>query len=57
MAPAMGTVLAAMQGDRFPIMHPVLGLIGYSNAPQPRQQVGWKFKKKTYYLFIGVGLD
>uniref|UniRef100_A0A915MBT4 Uncharacterized protein n=1 Tax=Meloidogyne javanica TaxID=6303 RepID=A0A915MBT4_MELJA len=40
MAPAMGTVLAAMQGDRFPIMHPVLGLIGYSNAPQPRQQVG-----------------
>jgi len=40
MAPAMGTVLAAMQGDRFPIMHPVLGLIGYSNAPQPGQQMG-----------------
>uniref|UniRef100_A0A1I8C040 Glucuronosyltransferase n=1 Tax=Meloidogyne hapla TaxID=6305 RepID=A0A1I8C040_MELHA len=27
MAPAMGTVLAAVQGDRYPIMHPVLGLI------------------------------
>uniref|UniRef100_A0A1I8C0Z2 Uncharacterized protein n=1 Tax=Meloidogyne hapla TaxID=6305 RepID=A0A1I8C0Z2_MELHA len=40
MAPAMGTVLAAMQGDRYPIMHPVLGLIGYSNAPQPGQQMG-----------------
>ncbi|KAL3103234.1 hypothetical protein niasHS_002420 [Heterodera schachtii] len=35
MAPAMGTILAAMQGDRRPIMHPVMGLIGYSNAPQP----------------------
>ena len=40
MAPAMGTILAAMQGDRYPIMHPVLGLIGYSNAPQQGQQMG-----------------
>lgn len=45
--PASGTILAAMGGERRPIMHPTLGMIGYSNAPErPGMLPGMGKKRK-----------